>query len=180
MPRPSGLTLEDLRALYRIVKEKPASHTAAADLVGFNRQRLSRLIQRVNERIGEGDLDWRYTGRFLPPPEARRIARAFEDFEATLTDIEGSPRVSAGTTASLLLAAYLRQTSHVSIKSDGFARLYPVHVGADILHVVAFIEAKQGNSRIQTRCIAIENNQILLGSITIYTQVVSDVTRRRF
>lgn len=109
MPRSSmGLTFEDLRLLSQILKAIPTSKLAAAKVVGLDRARLDRLIQRVNEQIGE-DLDWRSKGRFYPPPEARRLVAAFERFDSELTGLTGSPRLSAGTSVSLLLLAFLQQ-----------------------------------------------------------------------
>lgn len=74
-----GLTLEDLEVLRTLVRARPRSHRAAANVVGISRARLSRLIQRVDQKIGE-DLDWRENGRFYPPqrsvgwfPSMRRL-----------------------------------------------------------------------------------------------------------
>jgi hypothetical protein len=96
------LTLADLRALARIVDTRPTTLVAAAQLVGFDRTRLTRLIGRVNAQIGE-DVSWRHEGRFSPPIEARRIAAAYLRFERTLDEVCGSPRISAGTTLSVIL-----------------------------------------------------------------------------
>ncbi len=109
MPRSSmGLTLEDLRLLSQMISASLPSQLAAAEKLGIDRARLSRLIQRVNEQIGE-DLDWRDMGQFHPPPEARRLAAAFDRFDRTLAELTSSPRVSAGTSVSLLLLAFLQQ-----------------------------------------------------------------------
>jgi len=104
--RTLGLTFEDLDALKKIVEAQPRTHTQAATIVGYNRARLSRLVQRVNEHIGE-KLDWRHNGSFAPPTEARRLVAAFTQFKASLSDVIGSPRVSVGSSSSLLLARFL-------------------------------------------------------------------------
>lgn len=109
MPRSSmGLTLEDLRILSQIVKGNPKSLSAAAEIVGLDRARLNRLMERVNKRVGE-DLDWRENGQYSPPPEVRRLALAFDRFDTEITEITSSARVSAGTSFSLLLLTFLQQ-----------------------------------------------------------------------
>lgn len=106
--RPRDLiTLSDLRALVQIVEQAPASLVAAAQLVGFDRARLMRLVGRINAQIG-ADLSWRHDGRFNPPIEARRIAAAFTKFDQALSDVSGSPRISAGTTISMLLVRLIQ------------------------------------------------------------------------
>ena len=115
---PMGLTLADLEILRPLVDQQPSSHSAAAELVGLNRPRLSRLIQRVNEHIGE-DLDWRASGRFRPPPEVRRLVARYSEFAEELDELGHAPLVSAGTSAMLLLVEVLgvlgRQFPRVSV-----------------------------------------------------------------
>lgn len=109
MGRPRDLlTLADLRALAQIVEMRPPTLVAAAQLVGFDRTRLMRLIGRVNAQIGE-DLSWRHEGRFAPPIEARRISAAYVRFEQALDAVYGSPRISAGTTLSVILVRLIRR-----------------------------------------------------------------------
>lgn len=113
MPRGSmGLTLEDLRILSQILQESPKSVTAAAELVELDRSRLNRLIERVNDQIGE-ELNWRDNGVFSPPPEVRRLILAFNRFDDELNEMASSPRVSAGASISLLLLSFLQQQKRV-------------------------------------------------------------------
>ncbi len=107
--RPSQLlTLSDLQKLTEIVQGAPTSLADAARMADIERARLSRLIQRVNTHIGE-NLSWRHAGRFSPPLEARRIAAAFARFDRETSELKGSPRISAGSTVSLLLIQFFQR-----------------------------------------------------------------------
>lgn len=97
----SVLTIEDLRLLVEMARERPDSHAASARLLGINRARLSRLMLRVNAHFGE-DLGWRSGSRFSLPAEVIRMAGAFERFDRVLEDVIGSPLISAGSSASML------------------------------------------------------------------------------
>ena len=104
-----GLTLADLRILHILVQELPRSHSAAAKLVGLNRPRLTRLIERVNQHIGTKDLDWRVGGRFRPPAEVIRLITKYDTFAKEFNQARRGPCVSAGTCAMLLLYEVLKK-----------------------------------------------------------------------
>ncbi|MDS4012877.1 MAG: hypothetical protein RKP46_00810 [Candidatus Accumulibacter sp.] len=124
MKRPAAvLTLDDLRLLAELARERPDSHAASARLLGINRARLTRLMLRVNAHLGE-ELAWRSGSRFSLPTEVVRIAGAFERFERALEDVSGSPLISAGSSASMLFLRLLSADSThfsgriVSLRSD--------------------------------------------------------------
>jgi DNA-binding transcriptional LysR family regulator len=103
-----GLTVADLEALRILAQAKPEprSYSAAAEQAGYDRARLARLIERVNQKIGVS-LDWRENGRFRPPPEVRRLILRYTAFAQELDDLGRAPRVSAGTCATFLLGEVL-------------------------------------------------------------------------
>lgn len=103
-----GLTVADLEALRVLVQAEPRSYSAAAALVEYDRARLARLIERVNQKIGE-NLEWRENRRFRPPPEVRRLVLRYTAFSQELDDLGRAPRVSAGTCATFLLGEVLAE-----------------------------------------------------------------------
>jgi hypothetical protein len=101
-----GLTIADLEVLRILAQEDLRSYSAAAERAGYDRARLARLIERVNQQIGE-DLDWRENRRFRPPPEVRRLILRYAAFAQDLDDLGHAPRISAGTCATFLLGQVL-------------------------------------------------------------------------
>lgn len=96
------LSIDDLHVLAEIVAERPRSMLAAANHLGMQRTQLLRLVERANRRVNRKG-PWRDSTGIVPPPELRRLVRAYERFRAELDLSICSPVVSTGPSAATLL-----------------------------------------------------------------------------
>ncbi len=143
MPRDRmSLTRRDMEALVQLVARNPSSKSEAATFLGVDRASVDRLLQRIDEVVGDTGLNWKDGHRLVFPAEVRRLAAAIRRSEADVAAAIRFPRVSAGSLSAMLVrqvfarldcaprALLLRSAQVMDALRDGEIDLAIVHRGS--------------------------------------------------
>ncbi|MEF8767490.1 MAG: hypothetical protein ABTS16_15310 [Candidatus Accumulibacter phosphatis] len=129
-------------SLVRLVARKPASKSEAAMFLGVDRASIDRLLNRIDEVVGDTGLSWNEGHRLVFPAEVKRLAEAIRRNDDEIAAAIRFPRVSAGSLSAMLVrqvfarldytprALLLRSTAAVDALRDGDIDLAIVHRGS--------------------------------------------------
>ena len=104
-----SLSLADMENVVRIVDRKVDSVAAAAELLGTDRAYVYRLIQRVNDMIGQHAPSWREGNRLVIPAEIHRLAARMRNLASAFGEAARFPRIAAGSTLAILVHEVLQE-----------------------------------------------------------------------
>ncbi|MFO1430128.1 MAG: hypothetical protein U1F76_08320 [Candidatus Competibacteraceae bacterium] len=104
-----SLSLADMENVVRIVDRKVDSVAAAAELLGTDRAYVYRLIQRVNDMIGQHAPSWREGTRLVIPAEIHRLATCMRSLADAFDQAARFPRIAAGNTLAILIHEVLQE-----------------------------------------------------------------------
>ncbi len=104
-----SLSLADMENMVRIVDRNVDSVAAAAALLGTDRAYVYRLIQRVNDMIGQHAPSWREGNRLVIPAEIHRVAARMRNLAAAFGEAARFPRIAAGSTLAILVHEVLQE-----------------------------------------------------------------------